>query len=175
MPNTTQQADLLFKKYLGVGSSGPQIQFFNEPRQGRSAVFPTQLWLDQSLIPATASTVVGIVTQSVDLLLTQVPGQTASFYNDQLRDAIPFNYDAVSGSYVPTVKKSSDNSTIAFGQNDWVIDVEAGQLTFYAGLPSGVSGAQPPKVTFWKYIGGKGLPTGSTTASYVETVDGGYF
>ena len=174
MPNTTQQADLLFKKYLGVGSSGPQIQFFNEPLQGRAAVFPSQVWQDQSSIPSTASTVVGITTQSVDLLLTQVPGQTASFYNEQLKDAIPFNYDP-SGSYVPTVKKSSDSTTIAFGQNDWVIDIEAGQLTFYAGLPTGVSGAQPPKVTFWKYIGTKGFPTGSLTASYIDVVDGGYF
>ena len=72
-------------------------------------------------------------------------------------------------------KKSSDNTAIAFGQNDWVIDIEAGQLTFYAGLPSGVSGVQPPKVTFWKYIGPKGFPTGSSTASYVDTVDGGFF
>lgn len=175
MPNTAQQADLLFKKYLGVGSSGPQIQFFNEPRQGRAAVFPTQVWQDQGLIPPTASYVVGLTTQSVDLLLTQVPGQTASFYNDQLKDAIPFNYDAVSGSYVPVVKKSSDSTQIAFGQNDWVIDIEAGQLTFYAGLPAGVSGAQPPKVTFWRYTGPKGFPTGSSTASYIDVVDGGYF
>jgi hypothetical protein len=175
MPNTTQQADLLFKKYLGVGSSGPQIQFFNEPRSGRSAIFPTQVWLDQSLIPMVAETIVGVVTQSIDLLLTQVPGQTSSFYSDLLRDAIPFNYDTASGSYVPTVKKSSDDSIIAFGQNDWVIDIEAGQLTFFAGLPTGVSIDQPPKVTFWRYVGGKGLPTGSATASYIDVVDGGYF
>lgn len=175
MPSTAQQSDLLFKKYLGYGSSGTQLQFFNETRVGRTAVFPTQVWQSQGLIPASASVVAGIVTQSLDVLLTQVSGQTASFYSDQLKDAIPFNYDTVSGSYLPIVKKSSDNTTIAFGQNDWVIDIEAGQLTFYAGLPTGVSGVQPPKVTFWKYIGPKGFPTGSTTASYIEQIDGGYF
>ena len=175
MPTTTQQADLLFKKYLGVGSSGTQLQFFNESRQGRTTVFPTQIWQEQDKIPAIAGNVVGVVTQSVDLTLTQVSGQTASFYSDLLKDAIPFNYDTVSGSYVPIVKKSSDDTEIAFGQNDWVIDTEAGQLTFYAGLPSGVSGAQPPKVTFWRYIGLKGIPSGSATASYVDVVDGGYF
>lgn len=175
MPTTTQQADLLFKKYIGVGSSGTQLQFFNEPRPGRMAIFPTQIWQDQGQIPLTASVVANVVTQSVNLILAQVPGQTASFYSDDLKDAIPFNYDPISGSYVPIVRKSSDNTQIAPGQNDWVIDIEAGQLTFYAGLPTGVSLAQPPMVTFWKYIGRKGMPTGSTTASYVETVDGGYF
>jgi len=175
MPTTAQQSDLLFKKYLGYGSSGNQLQFFNETRPGRTAVFPSQVWQAQSLIPISASYVAGVVSRSLDVLLTQVSGQTASFYSDQLMDAIPFNYDASSGSYLPTVKKSSDNTAIAFGQNDWVIDIEAGQLTFYAGLPSGVSGVQPPKVTFWKYIGPKGFPTGSSTASYVDTVDGGFF
>ncbi len=175
MPTTTQQADLLFKKYLGVGSSGTQLQFFNESRQGRTSVFPTQIWQEQDKIPSIAANVENVVTRSIDLLLTQVSGQTASFYNDLLRDAIPFNYDPISGSYVPVVKKSSDNTTIAFGQNDWVIDTEAGQLTFYAGLPTGVSGAQPPKVTFWRYIGLKGIPSSSATASYVDTVDGGFF
>ena len=175
MPTTDQKSDLLFKKYLGKGSSGTSSLYFNEPFDGRSAVFPVQIWQDQSLIPLSAAPVPNVVEQVTDLTLTQVPGQPFAFYSSQLRDAIPFNYDTASGSYVPTVKKSSDNSTIAFGQNDWVIDIEAGQLTFYAGLPTGVSGAQPPKVTFWKYIGGKGLPTGSSTASYIETVDGGYF
>lgn len=175
MPSTAQQSDLLFKKYLGYGSSGNQLQFFNETRVGRTAVFPTQVWQSQGTIPITASFVSGVVTQSIDVLLTQVSGQTASFYSEQLKDAIPFNYDTVSGSYLPTVKKSSDNTTIAFGQNDWVIDIEAGQLTFYAGLPTGVSSVQPPKVTFWKYIGQKGFPTGSLTASYIDQIDGGYF
>ncbi len=173
MPTTDQKTDLLFKKYLGKGSSGTSSLYFNEPFDGRSAVFPVQIWQDQSLIPLSAAPVPNVVEQVTDLVLTQVPGQPFAFYSSQLRDAIPFNYD-FSGSYVPVVRKN-DNSIIAFGENDWVIDIETGMLTFYAGLPSGVSEVLPPKVTFWKYIGGKGLPTGSSTASYIETVDGGYF
>lgn len=167
MPTTDQKSDLLFKKYLGKGSSGTSSLYFNEPFDGRSAVFPVQIWQDQSLIPLSAAPVPNVVEQVTDLVLTQVPGQPFAFYSSQLRDAIPFNYD-FSGSYVPVVRKN-DNSIIAFGENDWVIDIETGMLTFYAGLPSGVSEVLPPKVTFWKYIGPKGIPTGSATASWAGT------
>lgn len=167
MPTTDQKSDLLFKKYLGKGSSGTSSLYFNEPFDGRSAVFPVQIWQDQSLIPLSAAPVPNVVEQVTDLTLTQVPGQPFAFYSSQLRDAIPFNYD-FSGSYVPVVRKN-DNSIIAFGENDWVIDIETGMLTFYAGLPSGVSEVLPPKVTFWKYIGPKGIPTGSATASWAGT------
>jgi hypothetical protein len=164
MPNSIQQADLLFKKYLGKGSSGTSSFYFNEPLNGRTAVFPTQIWQEQSLIPLSASYVAGIVEQVLTQSLIQVPGQAAAYYHPSLRDAVPFNYDS-SGSYVPLVYKS-DMSPIAFGENDWVIDIEAGMLTFYNGIPTGVSDTQTPKVTFWKYTGEKGMPTGSLTASY---------
>lgn len=169
MPTTDQKADLLFKKYLGKGSSGTSSFYFNEPRDGRSAVFPLQIWQDQSLIPISASAIPEVVVKVNDAVMIPVPGQNFAFYSDQLKDAIPFNYD-FSGSYVPVVKKS-DDSVVAFGENDWVIDIDTGMLTFYAGLPSGVSSALPPKVSFWKYIGGKGIPiqTGSMSSSWADT------
>lgn len=166
MPTTDQKADLLFKKYLGKGSSGTSSFYFNEPLDGRSTVFPIQIWADQSLIPISASTVVGITEKLTDITLTPVAGQQFAFYDEQLKDAIPFNYD-FSGSYVPTVKTNA-GSIIAFGQNDWVIDIETGMLTFYSGLPVGVSNLLPPKITFWKYIGQRGF-TIPDTASYSDT------
>jgi hypothetical protein len=169
MPTTDQKADLLFKKYLGVGSVGTSSAFYNESKLGRPAVYPNQLWASWGDIPTSASYLAGITTKSIDLTLQSIPGVSNqyAFYHADLMDAIPFNFDP-SGSYVPTLKKS-DNSTIPFGTNDWVIDTEAGLVTFYAGLPSGVSSGTPPKITFWKYVGAKGV---STTASFV---DGGTF
>lgn len=170
MPTTDQKADLLFKKYLGLGSVGTSSAYYNESKIGRAAVYPDQLWASWGDIPTSASYLAGITTQSVDLLLQVIPGisNTFAFYHPDLRDAIPFNFDP-SGSYVPTLKKSFDSSVIASGLNDWVVDTEAGMVTFYAGLPTNVNASNPPKITFWKYTGAKGI---STTASFV---DGGTF
>lgn len=167
MPTTDQKADLLFKKYLGKGSSGTSSLYFNEPLDGRTTIFPLQIWQEQGLIPVTAGAVSGITQQVTDLVLTQVPGQPFAFYDAQLKDAIPFNYD-FNGSYVPTLKTNA-GATIPFGLNDWIVDIETGMVTFYAGLPAGVSLALPPKITFWKYIGSKGFATASATASWSET------
>ena len=177
MPTTDQKADLLFKKYLGVGSVGTSSAYYNEAYLGRTTVSPNQLWTNWDSIPGTAAVVPGIVTQSVDLLLQVIPGvsNTNAFYHESLKDAIPFNFDPVGASYVPTLKKSFDNSVIPTGQNDWVVDIEAGLVTFYAGLPTNVNSSNPPKITFWKYIGGKGYPLTSPTASYIANIDGGYF
>ena len=165
MLTTDQKSDLLFKKYLGKGSSGTTPQYFNEPLEGRTAVYPTQIWSDFQLIPTSSAPYPNVVVQMVDLSLIQIPGPSFvnAFYHNELKDAIPFNFDP-SGSYVPVVKKS-DNTVIPLGQNDWFIDTEAGMLTFYGGLPSGVDDTHPPKVTFWKYIGNKGGGGGSGGSS----------
>lgn len=177
MPTTDQKADLLFKKYLGVGSVGTSSAYYNESKTGRTAVSPTQLWTNWDSIPGTAANVPGIVTQSIDLQLQVIPGvsNTNAFYHVDLKDAVPFNFDSTGASYVPILKKSFDNSVIPTGQNDWVVDIEAGMVTFYAGLPTNVNASYPPKITFWKYIGGKGYPAASATASYIANIDGGYF
>jgi len=177
MPTTDQKADLLFKKYLGVGSVGTSSAFYNEGHPGRTSVSPNQLWTNWDSIPGTAANVPGIVTQSIDLQLEVIAGvsNTNAFYSALLKDAIPFNFDSVGATYAPTLKKSYDNSVIASGLNDWVVDVEAGMVTFYAGLPTNVNSTYPPKISFWRYIGGKGFPASSGTASYIANIDGGYF
>lgn len=175
MFTTDQKSDLLFKKYLGKASSGTTPAYYSEPKEGRTSVYPTQIWSDYSLIPTSASVVSGVTSQSVDLSLIQVPGISFinSFYNDNLKDAIPFNFDP-SGSYVPVLKKN-DNTIIPVGLNDWFLDTEAGTVTFFGGLPSGVDSSNPPKVTFWRYIGTKGgLSGGSTTGSLYGTASWAY-
>jgi hypothetical protein len=160
MPTTEQKTDLLFKKYLGKGSSAAGY-YFNEQVNARVAVYPTQIWTDYASIPNTATIIPGVVSQVVDLVLNQVPGASNinAYYHANLKDAIPFNFDPL-GSYAPVLKKS-DGSVIATTDNsDWLVDTEAGMVTFYGGRPSGVSESLLPKITFWRYVGSKGAGGG---------------
>lgn len=174
MLTTDQKSDLLFKKYLGKASSGTTPAYYSEPKEGRTAIYPTQIWSDYSLIPTTAAAS-SVTSQSIDLSLIQVPGLSFinAFYHDSLKDAIPFNFDP-SGSYVPVLKKN-DNTIISVGQNDWFFDTEAGTITFFGGLPTGVDGSNLPKITFWKYTGTKGgISGGSATGSLYGTASWAY-
>jgi hypothetical protein len=155
MLNTNQKADLLFKKSLGKGSSNAG-DYYNEYLNTQPAVDPRNIWsmADSISIPAITSDT-AIVQYIQDLTLLPIPGSTSSFYHPSLKDSIPFNFDP-SGSYIPTLKTNS-GATISFGVNDWIFDTTSGQVTFYNGVPVGVSDILPPKITCWKYIGPKGL------------------
>ena len=45
-----------------------------------------------------------------------------------------------------------------------MVDTSAGVLTFYGTLPSLVTSASPPKISFYKYVGDKGLATSGATS-----------
>lgn len=160
MLTPSQKSDLLFKKLMGKGSSN-HGDYYNELLNGRVSVQPNQIWAQSADIPIPSSPAnSGVVTYFASLTLLPVPGESSSFYHPSLVDAIPFNFDP-SGSYVPTLRKN-DSTIIPFGQNDWILDGDVGQVTFYNGIPSGVSAALPPKVTFWKYVGQKGIVSSGT-------------
>lgn len=166
MPTTNQKADLLFKKFLNKGSSNVG-EYYNELLSGRPSITPDQIWAkaDQIPIPSVQSNV-ALVDYIQDLELIPVPGAIGSFYSPLLRESIPFNFDP-SGSYVPTFKKN-DGTQIVFGQNDWVLDTDIGQVTFYSGLPTGVSSTVPPKMTFWRYVGPKGALSGAQSKDFIS-------
>lgn len=159
--NITQIATLLFKKWLGLGQTTPGREFFQEPYQGPVSVLPTQIWGDSSLIPPVISglsgsgQILGVVQYFINEPLTAVAGTSSSFYSANLIDAIPFNYGP-SGSYNYALKDST-NASIAFGTGDWILDTNAGLVTFYTSVPANM----PPVVTFYKYVGTKGLPSSS--------------
>ena len=171
----SQKISRLFKKLLGVGETSTSRDFFEEPFSGRSAVLPTQIWQQAENIPATAPSDMineeerDVLKRYIDLVLSPVPGASNAFYSEELKDTIPFNYDS-SGSYNYVVKDNSD-TTIPFGQYDWLLDTDAGVLYFYNGLPA----ALPPKISFYKYIGlkGAGGGTGNIDGGFSDSIYGG--
>lgn len=160
---SSQQALLLFKKWLGKSSTNTSWDFYEEPYNIRSAILATQVWQDSASIAGTAPVLApgaddGTVQYFEDEPLTLVPGTTNAFYSANLVDAVPFNFgDGVSYNYA--VKDSLGNP-IYFGQGEWIVDCDAGILTFYGTLPANM----PPTITFYKYIGAKGVASGGTTS-----------
>lgn len=168
MPNTDQIASRLFKKLFGVAETTTARQFFEEPFAARAMVLPSQVWKDGELIPQTAPTlndgeVAGVVQRTVDLSLTAVPGTTNAFQHNSLIDSIPFNFG--DGSYNYVVKDNIDNP-IAFGQGDWAVDNDGGVLNFYGAVPANM----PPKISFYKYVGDKGVGGASDYIPEATTV-----
>ena len=150
-----QKASRNFKKLTGVAETNISRDFFEESFSSNINVLMNDVWQEADLIPATAPVLVadavsGIVQYKEDLVLTAVAGTTNSFQNDLLKDAIPFNFG--DGSYVYSLKDSLGNA-INFGQGDWLVDPVAGVVSFYGSVPSNM----PPKISFYKYIGNKGL------------------
>jgi hypothetical protein len=176
--SSEQKSSKLFKQSLGKGETLIERAFFNEPFEGRPTVFPDQIWNEAGLIPETAPSLTnnqesGVVKYFELLELQHVGGANdKSYFAPELKDTIPFNYgDGESYNYAIT--KNNGTTPIPFGQNDWIIDTSAGLLTFYNGVPSGVNASNPPKISFYKYIGEKGVGSGSgganTTPFYQST------
>jgi hypothetical protein len=168
---TAQQALLLFKKWLGLGQTTASREFFEETlHPGRVAVYTNQIWTQADSIPNTAPILTngqtsGVVQYWQNAPLGAVLGTTNAFTSSLLRDAIPFNYgDGTSYNYVIS---SSAGAGIALGQGDWIVDTDAGLLTFYGTVPANM----PPTISFYKYVGAKGFTSASVpiTASLFGT------
>lgn len=97
---------------------------------------------------------------------------TSGSYGRVLQDTIPFNYDpAVSYDY--KLYKAA-GTEISPGENggDWVLDTDSGVLTFYnyEGI-TGVDSSNPPNISFYRYVGSKGVPSGGTQKVFSDGVD----
>jgi hypothetical protein len=94
---------------------------------------------------------------------------------EPFKDIIPFNYGY--GNYTYRINDVNDAS-IDFGVGQWLVDTEAGVLTFYD-IPSinqanrVVNKDNPPKISFYRYIGRKGTNSsaisGITVANFSNT------
>jgi hypothetical protein len=100
------------------------------------------------------------------------PGDTgtAGTYNRITQDVIPFNHDPV-GSYLFNLYRSNEIE-ISFGTGEWLVDNRSGIVTFYEydDISTDVDENNPPLFSFYRYVGDKGLSSGSigTTSVYDE-------
>ena len=141
--------------------------------------------LDGSSVGKTISVgSVNLLKKYIKLQLQEVPGSngTAFYYPDSannnaslLKYTIPFDFDPINGSYeYKLYKHGSSNTIINFGEGEWVLDTDTGILTFYqiSGI-SGVSSSQPPKISFYKYIGTFGAASSSEASGNELQVSSG--
>ena len=182
----------LFKALMGVSETRLGRDFFEEPVRTAASVLPKQIWKYGDVIPTASpqeplsaigsvraledgeewsyqfdeSTTRPIVRRWKSLKLSKIDGGTNNAFQaldgsgNPIRNIIPFNYgDGVTYNYK---LEKNDNTPIAFGVGDWVLDNASGVLTFYGDVPSGVSAANPPRLSFFQYIGGLGVPESVT-------------
>jgi hypothetical protein len=165
--NTDQKASKNFKKLIGKAETTTAREFYSEPYSGKPSVLADQIWAESDSIPTTApvlaaDAISGVVQYKEDLVLTAVSGTSNAFYHADLVDAIPFYYGDGT-SYLYTLKDST-GATIPAGSGDWIVDPDAGVLSFYGTVPANM----PPKISFYKYVGIKGVD--ASTAEF-ETLD----
>ncbi len=171
MPTPSQIADKLFKKSLGKGDTDQGKPFFEEDASidGFIHITPSQIWRQSNQIPNTSpygtpnattmspfdGSISGVVQYIHNLQLIGKPTTgNKSYFSIGLKDSIAFNFGNGSYNYFITTQ---GGNPISFGQGDWVLDNDQGALTFYGTVPSGVSESVPPRISFYKYVGGKGL------------------
>ncbi len=162
-----QQAEVVYKKLQGKASTNADRAAYEEPLDSALILTPENFWFDAELIPSTAPALANdgdvyshtlsngvslpILKYYIDLELLPVPGSASAFYHPNLRDSIAYNYRP-DGSFLYTLKDNAGH-TLAFGLNNWVVDNQAGVLTFYDGVPAAV--VLPLKITFYQYVGRK--------------------
>jgi hypothetical protein len=188
----SEKTGLLFKKFLGKPSTDSDLRFFAEPSlPARPNVFTTQIWseavpatrptgdwngdtLANFISGASAGQTVDHDTYSVQYVHQQVMikvtnGNSRCYKAEPsgtnlLEKAIPFNYDSA-GGYAVTLNRrtaSAVGAQIFDGVGEWVIDPDAGTLTFYqyTTVQSYVTEFNPPFLSFFRYTGATGLSAG---------------
>lgn len=163
--SSEQKLSKIFKKSFGKGETLLSRKFFEEPLSSQDNIIPEQIWTNASFIPQSAPDLIneeqqGVVKYYELLELEHITGSNnLSYFSLELKDTIPFNYG--DGSYNYKLFKNDGITRIYFGEGDWVLDTAGGLLTFYGELPNGIDSSNPPKISFYKYIGNKGLNTSS--------------
>lgn len=170
MPTDSQIAGLLYKSRYGVADTESTRQYYEEPFLARNIVYTGQIYSQDIPTPNPLSyadpdlTISSVVQVVHDLQLSAAAGAPNSFYAAGLIDCIPHNSDITGGTY-NFILKTFGNVVIPFGLGDWTVDPAAGILRFYGTLPSGVSAGSPPKISFFRYVGGKGIAGGAITGA----------
>ena len=159
----------LFKKSVGKTETTTGRTFYEENINTYNYVPTTSVWLDYNSIPNNSPVlssygISGVVQYISGFTLTPVPGLSNSFYDsgNTFKDIIPFNFTIGTGTTYNYTITDSIGTAIAFGQGDWLLDTEAGVLTFYNTVPANM----PPKISFYKYVGAKTVSDIFLSAAY---------
>ena len=168
-----QLNDLLLKKILGAAWTTIEQPPILEASGSAMTKIPASLIMNQPIpIQAPLATDMGSPTtlagggtyrssstyphiqQYTKLSTTTVtPGTCFKGADNQLSQAIPFNYDPA-GGYSMTVYVNN----VSQPSNLWYFDGSSGYLTFF----NSISLTYNPTISFWRYAGTYGLITGST-------------
>tara|TARA_Y100000590_G_scaffold470162_1_gene662452 strand:+ start:5064 stop:6311 length:1248 start_codon:yes stop_codon:yes gene_type:complete len=189
-----EKLDIVFKKNFGKPSTDTSLAFYSEPSfDARPRVFQSQIYAND--IPTTAPTDFGSVSEGASgassanshikyynkwELVQVTPGNNQAFkgpadgsVDNILQNSIPFNYDTAGGYAVEL--KDYEGNVISDGTGEWVIDPDAGILTFheYADVSSYVNSTDKlPYLSFYRYAGETGssnLFTESSNFIYPNT------
>lgn len=194
-----QLSSTLFKSFLGYADTGVDndnvLKEWYQDRfiTARPIVFSTQIWSQVDQIPTTAPTlsngqISGVLQYFEKVPLAPVNAALASelgqksrdcFHLEDLKDSIPLNFG--DGSYLYKIYFQDSNNPgqavldggvdkeLAFGLKSWFLDNASGVLQFYDGLPVGISRANPPLISFYKYVGTKGGGGGGASITISDT------
>jgi len=198
------KVDILFNKYHSLYSGGNNTEYFeaNFSLQNRDFVIATkQIWsndvpdnapefqyTDVEAISGSTNPIPGVTTPvdyshikkylTMEMAVVDNNLTENTYFLSELRDSIPFTYDS-SGSYIGILYRNDGTTIIPFGPSggNWNIDYTNGTLTFfnYDVVSSYVDAASPPKITFYRYEGNKGLVPGTTNVAIntIEVFNGG--
>jgi len=133
----------------------------------RDVVLLTDIWTESNLIPMTAPPVTSGVVQIITDLSLNWDNGTVKFSHPNFIDIIPPYFgDGISYGFI---LKTSTNVVIPNGWQNWKVDLDCGTVCFKDGFVSTgaiiVDAANPPKISFYKYIGNKGV---FSNASYLQ-------
>lgn len=183
MLTTDQKAGQLYKHFLNVSDTRDNRDFYEEAIQSSFCIRPEQLLMYGDEIPRGDSqeainairnlkngeyfdyqkdetTVIHIVQYHEKYSLTKIDNGTDNAFKlvdsdgNPIQNIIPFNYYKDVYNYDLT---TADGKKIYFGVGDWVLDTFSGVLKFYGDVPDGVDHENPPKISFYQYVGGTGF------------------
>ena len=94
--------------------------------------------------------------------------------DNPLQGSVPFNLDPAGGYGLKLYRRNSNNTVgarIFDGTGDWVVDPDAGVLTFYehSTVSNYVTEFNPPFLSFFRYVGSRGL---SAASPWLGVTDG---
>jgi hypothetical protein len=169
MAITQQQiAERLLKKSQGVAETNYPLGvrgIGEEAIPTYNLVVPDNIWAEGNLIPTIPPTLanggeIGVVKYYDKLLLSVTDGGTnVSFKSPELVDAISSRF-----GFGYNFKIFNNAGTVQIFKGDWLVDSESGTLIFYnpGAAEASVNAANPPRITFYKYIGKKGVDINNT-------------